>query len=393
MMGQTYYDIVRTAHASDAWQEGVSNSKQYGINKVRFFIHSLGFGPEHKHPSYYPPVFPFVNDNHDQIDVAYWQRVDEVVTYLANQGMVADLIIFMKPKVTDDELAFGTQAQDERYLRYIMARYAAFPNVIWCLSNEWEYTGRDKAYWDNMGEILRSEDPWIDQNGSLRLLSIHNTPGDFSYFDSSWPVHAIVQFAVHQGRFQNGDEWGNYSIVQDHGHEMPVVNDEFGYFEDEGSVTMTREKHRQAMWGIALGGGYSSVGDARIFNEGPNGEPARVIMTGNWHEAPEYGDIQRMVDFWTLQDIPYWRMTPQNALATDGERVYVLADEGVDYVVYAAIGGEFTINVPSGTYRVTLFDPRLGTTTSLADVTGGEATTLTLPDSQDWVVRLSQSSS
>ena len=155
---------------------------------------------------------------------------------------------------------------------------------------------------------------------------------------------------------------------------------------------MTREKHRQAMWGIALGGGYSSVGDARIFNEGPNGEPARVIMTGNWHEAEEYGDIQRMVDFWTLQDIPYWRMTPQNALATDGERVYVLADEGLDYVVYAAIGGEFTINVPSGTYRATLFDPRSGTTTSLADVTGGEATTLTLPDSQDWVVRLSQSS-
>src|SRR5690606_38065973 len=100
-----------------------------------------------------------------------------------------------------DDLAFGTQEQDERYVRYILARYAAFPNVIWCTTNEWEYTDRDEAYWDTIGEIVRSEDPWMAEGDAYRLLSIHNATGGrrggkFSFFDSSWPVHVSVQYGV-----------------------------------------------------------------------------------------------------------------------------------------------------------------------------------------------------
>ncbi len=395
MMGQTYYDIVRTTCANERWYEGVVNSQQHGINKIRLFVHSLGFGPEHKHPDYYPPIFPFVNDDHDELNIEHWEQIDKVVMYLAERGMVADLILFMKPSNTRDDLAFGTQEQDERYVRYILARYAAFPNVIWCITNEWEYTDRDEAYWDTIGEIVRAEDPWMAAGDAYRLLSIHNSTGGrnggkFDYFDSSWPVHAIVQYGVRNGRFENGDEWANYSIVENHGREMPVVNDEFGYIGEEEPVNLTRDQHRRALWAIAVGGGYSSAGDARIFNEGPNGEPARVIMTGSWHDAEEYEDIKRMVDFWTTQEIPYWQMTPQNSLIMDGENVYVLADEGEEFVIYAATGGEFSIALPDGSYDVNLFDPKTGTTRALDETDGGDSVTLTLPDASDWILHLTQ---
>lgn len=45
------------------------------------------------------------------------------------------------------------------------------------------------------------------------------------------------------------------------------------------------------LWAIAAGGGYGSVGDFRIFNDGPAAAFA-LIMTGHWHDAPEYGGHQ-----------------------------------------------------------------------------------------------------
>jgi hypothetical protein len=113
-------------------------------------------------------------------------------------------------------------------------------------------------------------------------------------------------------------------------------------------------------------------------------------MTGSWHGAEEYEDIKRMVDFWTTQQIPYWQMTPQNSLIVDGENVYVLADEGEEVVIYAATGGEFSIALPDGSYDVNLFDPKTGTTKALDATDGGDSVTLTLPDSSDWILHLTQ---
>jgi hypothetical protein len=329
--------------------------------------------------------------------------LDDVILYLESQGMVADLLLF-----TNSDLAFGTQSQDKRYLRYILARYAAFPNVIWCLSNEWEYTPKDQAYWDTMGEIVRSEDPWMVEGGAYRALSIHNQTGGaaggkFSYFASSWPVHAIVQYGVRNAQFKFGDQWGNYSIVQNRGHGMPVVNDEYGYIGETRTITLTQTLHRNALWGTIIGGGYASAGDGRFFNDGPQGERGRVLMTAHWHDAEEYQDIKHLVDFWTTRDIPYWKMSPQNSLIKDGKRVYLLASLGTEkagtekadkeYVIYAAAGGDFTLPLPDGTYKVQRFDPRTGETIVLPSVTGGDPVSFTLPDSRDWVLHITQQSS
>ncbi|MCC6453536.1 MAG: DUF5060 domain-containing protein [Caldilineaceae bacterium] len=403
MMGTTYYEIVRTACADTSekavWQVAVENAKQFGINKVRMLVHPWGAPGSQEEPGFYskadfyPTALPFVDNDHDRLDIRYWQRLDDVIRYLESQGMVADLLLF-----TNSDLAFGTQLQDERYLRYILARYAAFPNVIWCLSNEWEYTAKDQAYWDTMGEIVHSEDPWMVEGDAYRALSIHNQTGGtaggkFSYFASSWPVHAIVQYGVRNGQFKFGDQWGNYSIVQNRGHEMPVVNDEYGYIGETRTITLTQTLHRNALWGTVIGGGYASAGDGRFFNDGPQGERGRVLMTAHWHDAAEYQDIKHLVDFWTTNQIPYWKMAPHNALIEDGKRVYLLADLGKEYVVYAAAGGDFTLPLPDGTYNVQRFDPQSGKSTTLPPVTGGSPLSFSLPDSRDWVLHITQQSS
>jgi hypothetical protein len=373
MFGQTYYEIVLNALAGDKWKEAVNQSQAHGINKIRLLVYPW----DNVQAQPYPYVEPFLGGNHDALNLAYWQKLDEVVQYLNSRGMLADLILF-----ADSDTVFGTLNQDQRYLRYILSRYSAYPNVIWCLTNEWEYTGKSKSYWNSMGQIVREQDPWmLNKAKFLRPLSIHQqTRVDFQYLGSSWPTHIIIQYGIRNGKFSNGDAWGNYGIVYNLGHRMPVVNDEYGYI---GELDATQS--RNAIWGIATAGGYGSVGDLRKYNDGPNGELGVVYKTANWHDAAEYDDIKRLVDFWTRRSIQYWEMTVQNSRITFGTRTYALGNPGQEYVVYAAAGGAFSLDLPTGDYRVVRYNPRDGSETPLAPFSGGRKL-FTMPDDKDWVV-------
>ncbi|MGH7957988.1 MAG: putative collagen-binding domain-containing protein [Opitutaceae bacterium] len=239
--------------------------------------------------------------------------------------------------------------------------------------------------------------PWIARRSFLRPLSVHqNTRIAFQFFGSSWPTHAIIQYGIRnkeiaaadefkntgQTKYHNGDEWGNAGIVYNLGHNMPVVNDEFGYLGDATPINLTQTQYRWTIWGIATAGGYISIGDNR---SAPTGVPEN---RGDWLDAPEYGDIKRLVDFFATKGLAYWKMSSQNALKTSGTRVYVLAETGRQYLIYSAVGGTFSIDIAPGTYKVRRYNPRTGEDALLREVSGGGSRSFTMPDANDWVVYL-----
>ena len=71
-----------------------------------------------------------------------------------------------------------SDAEDDRYLRYCIARLSAYRNVWWSLANEYDFMtdkrpgghGGNKQWedWDRFFSILQKEDP------HQRLRSIHN---------------------------------------------------------------------------------------------------------------------------------------------------------------------------------------------------------------------------
>ncbi len=396
---------MQNAAAGDRWKAAVDNTRAKGMNKIRMLVWPP-WGVRDK--VHYPPTPAFVDGDHDRLNLAHWRKLDEVVRYLASKDMLADLVLFF-----NDEALYGTEEQDHRYVRYVLSRYAAFPNVLWCITNEWNYTKKPRPYWNKIGEIARQEDPWSREGAYLRALSIHQqTRHDFQFFDQKWVSHAIVQLGVrNQGRtlrdadewqassaaeegrtFRRGDEWGNFSIIYNWGHDLPVVNDEYGYIgePEDRSVPKdaqgnypryTREKHRQTMWGIAAAGGYGSAGDKNPY---PDGAP---YFSANWYDVPEYEDITRLVNFFTTKGVEHWKMGGQNALVRSGARVYVLAEPGRQYVLYAAAGGAVSLELADGTYVARRYDPRTGEDTALPDVSGG-IRSFTLPNTSDWVVYL-----
>lgn len=388
MFGNTYYEILENAAGGNRWKQAVNETARMGMTKIRM---NLGGGSTNERGANHPSSTPY-GSNHDTLNLSHWRRLDEVIAYMASKGVVADLLFFWQ-----NPNNYGTQAQDERFVRYAMARYAAYPNVIWCVVNEWEYINKPTSYWNTLGNIIRTTDPWSSQGAFLRPLSIHQrTRINFYYANTSWPVHVIIQYGVRNPaaspagtpKYANGDEWGYAAIRYNWGHNMPVVNDEYGYIREpddvsvSGAPTLTRRKHRQIIWGIYTAGGYGSAGDKHKYSDG------QPYFDANWHHRAEYDDIKRLIDFFTTKGIEYWKMTTDPALKTSGTRVYVLAEPGQQYVMYAAVGGKFSVNVAPGTYTARRYNPVTGEDIALANITGGGNQSFALPDSKDWVVYL-----
>ncbi len=450
MWGQTADNIVLSALVNSNWKRFIDKSAGYGITKLRFNVYADYWEPAVHHG--YADVQPYTGSttspNRDELNFAslgtdssnYWQKLDEIVQYLETRGMVAELI-FASPYQGNSQdpgkgnRQFGTNTQNDRFFKYVTARYAACHNVTWNLCWEWQYSAiyggsypQSKNDFNRLGTIVLSTDPWLANGALLRPLTSHQqTRIDFQFFDASWPTYVGLQYGVrNKEAFTNGDQWANAGIVynlpgQGSGNHglMPVVNDEYGYIAEVNkikneTVIFSQTQQRNAMWGVAVAGGYGSIGDERVFTDGSNEwlpptatststGSLRVavegsnhwmpLATGEWGtiDAPEYGDVKRLVDFFTSKGIEYWKMSSHNELVTSGTRVYVLAEPGRQYVIYAAAGGKFSLDIAEGRYVARRYNPRTGEDEALAEPRGGGSQPFAVPDANDWVVYLKTS--
>jgi Domain of unknown function (DUF5060)/Protein of unknown function (DUF4038)/Putative collagen-binding domain of a collagenase len=427
LWGQTYYQIVNREASGDAsWKTAVDkstgawfNSSNYNMNKIRILIspHTTDGGIDTQ-------PYKQVNNvmNKDQLNIPHWQALDRIVQYLNDRNIVAEIVIFRDPNTGTGEAIMGTPTQDCRYLRYSASRYAAYPNVAWSLSNEWENANTSQSYWNDLGCVIKGcaqstctgsdfstpADPWFTASGKYRVLTIHpaaefpqgNYQYCFEFAGAQWPSAASLQSHKRQPDINNpsyfGDQRGYESIACNQFNvgtcplppsPLPVSNDEYGYL---GIAQQSVVEHRNTIWGIATGGGYGTAGDARTSTP-----PIRFT---NWAGATEYDDIKRLVNFFTstTRPIEYWKMRPLTACQAN-TRVHTLAEIGKQYITYTATGNSFTVpnlTVPAQ-YQRTWFDPR-GTTPdpdSSQCVTLSSATFTPPNSTHDWVLLLQKTTS
>lgn len=85
-----------------------------------------------------PNRWPFggSNDNPDYevLNTDYFDRLDEVVAYMNDRGIICHLMLYVwNKKVRWPE---QNSRPDRRYVDYVVARYQGFPNVVWDVSKE-----------------------------------------------------------------------------------------------------------------------------------------------------------------------------------------------------------------------------------------------------------------
>lgn len=183
----------------------------------------------------------------------YFRHLEHRVAQLGELGIDADLILF-HPYDRWGFADLGRQA-DEHYLRYVVARLAAYPNVWWSMANEYDLMVKDDADWHRLGRLVRQLDPYDHPTG------IHNC-GPFFDHTSDWITHSSVQKVDTYRTAENTDRW-----LREWG--KPVVLDEICYEGDleYGWGNITGEEMVRRFWEGACRGGFPGHGETYLDPE------------------------------------------------------------------------------------------------------------------------------
>ena len=149
-------------HQPDALQEQTLKTLAASpFNKIRFCV----FPKRYSWNTNEPPMYAFEgkprNFDTTRFNPGFFQHFERRILDLQKLGIEADIIL-LHPY---DEGAWGfdrmTPLEDDRYLRYVVARFAAFRNVWWSLANEYDFMEhKTEEDWERIGQLVSRSDPF-----------------------------------------------------------------------------------------------------------------------------------------------------------------------------------------------------------------------------------------
>jgi hypothetical protein len=332
----------------------------------------------------------------DRLNPDFFHGFDELLRDMQARGMNVELLLlnFYRRPFTDTTL--WTPAREQLWIRYVLARYAAFNNIfLWTLANEYE-THPDGRY-----RLDRPDDvTWA--KATARFVK----QADFCHHPVT--VHPVVSSSVQGasprdpfevpwrigGFFGEGDEmdvlsqqtgqhgdgcvWDDKSqcwvgddrnlvasLRADRCFRKPVLNTENGYEYLRGHPTAKKQVHhtdkvRRSAWCIVCAGGYFAAGFHGTI--GHSDAWNRIDPTSHYSFAvrDEGAAEQLGMLYGFFIALPYWRMEPFEGIT--GAAAVALAELGQVYVVYLPQGGAVTVDLSAaqGSLTAQWFNPRTG---------------------------------
>ncbi|HEU0226865.1 MAG TPA: DUF5060 domain-containing protein [Arachidicoccus soli] len=239
-------------------QETIQTLKHSPFNKVRFLIippYSKEYlkGPDKLNN------FPFQRDssgnwNLSRFNPVYFQNIEKCIKELRSIGVQADVTLF-NPYDKGWGFEKMNQPTARRFVKYVVARFAAYRNVWWSLANENSFikwmTDKD---WDNLFQLVEKEDPYH------HLRSIHNAGRIYNY-TLPWVTHVSLQY------YNAVRVFGVTPLLRDI-YKKPIVYDEINY---EGNISsrwgqLTGKQMTYRFWVAYIGGGYATHGESFVNN-------------------------------------------------------------------------------------------------------------------------------
>ena len=220
------------------------------FNKLRMCVFPKWFNYNHVEP----PRYPFVGQAPNQWDFTqfnpeYFQHFEQRIAQLGELGIEADVILFHPY----DEGHWGFDNMggdfDDRYLRYVIARLAAYRNVWWSIANEWDYFKTKKqADFERFGEIIAKRDPY------RHMCSIHQQKIFFDH-TKPWISHVSVQ-----------NDMPDNAPIYLRKYGKPVIFDECRYEGDipEGWGDISAERLVGNFWKTLVEGAFCGHGETYL---------------------------------------------------------------------------------------------------------------------------------
>jgi hypothetical protein len=261
--GTRYINIGTTAYVwnlqGDALEEEtLATLAEAPFTKIRMCVFPKHYRYNENEPERYP--FPLLKKGEskwvggfsgsgwefdlERFEPGYFRHLEKRIAQLAEIGVEADLIV-LHPY---DRWGFARMSaeEDDRYLKYLVARLSAFPNVWWSMANEYDLmAAKSPADWDRLIHVVADNDPYG------HLLGVHNC---FAFYDHNHPkvTHASIQRPDPARSALWREQYGK-----------PVSLDEVCYEGDIaeawGNISGRELVHR--FWDGAVNGGYVTHGE------------------------------------------------------------------------------------------------------------------------------------
>lgn len=189
--GTPYVPIGTTAyawaHQGDQLEEQTLETlRSAPFNKMRMCVFPKNYDYNKNEPVYYPfPRFSTGVNDYSHFDPRFFQHLEQRILDLQKLGIEADLILFHPY----DRWGYaGMPAEvNDRYLRYVVARFAAYRNVWWSIANEWDLVKtKNLGDWDRFFRIVQESDPY------QHLRSIHHSVVMYDHA-KPWVTHVSIQ--------------------------------------------------------------------------------------------------------------------------------------------------------------------------------------------------------
>jgi hypothetical protein len=250
--GTPYWEIGTTCYAwvhqgDELAEQTLQTLATAPFNKLRMCVFPKYMVYNHKEPVYYPyEGTPLMAWDYTRFNPVYFQNLEKRVGQLRDLGIEADIILFHPYDKNHWGFDQMGAENDDRYVRYVVARLSAYRNVWWSLSNEFDFvTSKKVTDWDRLGNLVESSDPY----GHLR--SIHNARAPYDA-SKSWITHVSLQ--SHNMTFAA-------ALRKKYG--KPVIYDECQY---EGNIPeswgkLTAEEMVHRFWQATVEGAYCGHGE------------------------------------------------------------------------------------------------------------------------------------
>lgn len=397
----------------------------HGVNMVVDIAQLYARQSEITDPSYRWP-WKVIDAKHNKIDrdrfnLDFYQRMDRTMAYAKEKSLFFAMELLYDNSVvrprewsmhplnvnnggwlegnehgTGWDVMFNLENKEHvkyitRYLKYTIARFAAYWNVYWCIGSENGNLIRlpdsmlphalfpaDKAaaWYNYWGEFIARKDPY----GRLRTfgdagkqpLMVYNTYNNvlLTQDPRDYPKGDVKEYFKAMNAF--GEDFWYYG--------RPVVVGEM-----TAGTNNQYDVERRLYW-IGLTSGYMMGRADRHFGPVIGGKHIESEKFNGGKLPPIYGDLSRMAEFIESEQVHFWRMRPHDDLLdTENELIYCLAANGEEYLVYFVYGGDASLDLPESAYA--WLNPRTGEIHATGKVKAGKVA-FAAPDEQDWVLHV-----
>jgi hypothetical protein len=377
--GTPYFQVGTTCYA---WVHQTDTLQQLTLqtlatspfNKIRMTVFPKDYTYNKNDPPYYAflpkPGTPAGKYDFDYTkpNPVFWHHFEKRILDLQKLGIEADIILFHPY----DRWGFKSMgaANDDRYIRYCIARFSAYRHVWWSLANEWQFCAQKDTDFVRFAKIVMNEDP------HHRMSSVHCC--DYCYWTPPPPsmsysmpyfTHAGIQGSCEDRGMTYRSQW-----------KKPLIWDESCYEGNipEGFGNLTAFQMTQRFWFATFNGTYQGHGEC--FKD-----PNDVLW---WAKGGVLKGQSPVRIKWFKEQMAQAPAFNELKPQSPNSNIWMLSKQGKYYMVYCRNTNSNSVTLPgTSSYKVTRLDPYEMTETPVGAGTTSPGTYTFTPPKADVIYR------